>query len=63
MAGVIMTKKKILKEIKKFNEEVQQRYLNRKEGEWTEEDFHIDTLFAELAERISKLKADESEES
>lgn len=58
-----MTRKEILKEIKKWYEDVQERYNNRKEGEFTEAEFEMDVLLAELAERISKLKADESEES
>ena len=58
-----MTRKKILKEIKKWYSDAQERYNNRKDGEWTEEEFEMDVLLAELAERISKLKSDESEES
>lgn len=56
-----MTRKKILKEIKQWYEDVQERYKNRKEG--TEAEFEMDVLFVELSERISKLKSDESEES
>ena len=59
MDGVIMTRKEILKEIKQWYNDVQERYHNRKYGEWTESEFEMDVLFAELAERISKLKADE----
>lgn len=54
-----MTRKEILKEIKQWYNDVQERYHNRKYGEWTESEFEMDVLFAELAERISKLKADE----
>lgn len=58
-----MTRRQILKEIKQWYKDVQERYQNRKDGEWTEEEFEMDVLFVELAERISKLKSDESEES
>lgn len=56
-----MTRKQILKEIKKWYDDVQQRYNDRKDGEWTEEEFEMDVLFAELAERLSKIGSEESE--
>lgn len=58
-----MDKNKILQEIKQWYDDVEKRYHNRKEGEWTEEQFRMDNLFAELAERISKIESYESEES